>query len=214
MKGRVLQLLRLIVRWSLFVWKVFRTAFRRFVFEQRVVCVYCWHDVPTRKQTEAVSLRELSYGDLHAMSSMYPDVMDAEYLALCSERMARGDRPYAPGETSEIQHIAWLGLYDRIADGAFISDDCVVELPEAQPLIYNCWTPPEFRRLGVYKRVLNGFRSMYPGQPLWIYCRRNNVSSAAGIQAVGFELAYVLEKVIRFGYLSKTRSICAEGKRR
>ena len=190
--------------------KLWRAVYRHYIWEQREVLVFLSRRDSTGSHNGC--LRELSLKELKDAASFHSQFLGETYAALCEERMLRGDVAYTLSGTSEIQHIAWLGFYEQIADKAFIGDDCTVDLGEAQPLVYNCWTPPAFRRSGVYKRVLNGFIEMFPGGPLWIYCRRSNVVSTAGIESVGFELTHVLSRAFAFGRLSKVHNVCAHGK--
>ena len=190
--------------------KLWHAAYRRCVFEQREVLVFRYQQESTG--LHEACLRELSFKEIEDSASMYSQYLGGAYVSACEQRIERGDVAYTLCGTSEIQHIAWLGFYDQIADNGFTGADCTVDLQGSQPLIYNCWTPPVFRRQGVYKRVLSGFISMFPCGPLWIYCRRSNVASAAGIKSVGFELSHVLSRAIRFGRLSKVSNVCVRGK--
>lgn len=154
----------------------------------------------------------LKRGELADLIRLAPEshgFLDHDRLEKARQRLGHDDAVYLAYDGDRVAHIAWVGTRTRIQAGYEVGEECWIDLPHPVSVIYDCWTPPEFRGHGIYPRVLSMLsREALERHPaVWIYCLKDNVASRRGILKAGFEHNY---RMTRLRSLGVTRSFTRE----
>lgn len=130
-------------------------------------------------------------------------------LASFRKRIAANDRGVVALYGGKLAHVAWVGRRGAIVAGSETGPNCVLPLPKEVSVIYDCWTPDEFRGMGVYPSVLQSLvrEEAEFGREVWIYCLCENFRSRAGILKAGFAEAAHMVRIVWFHRWERCRVI-------
>ena len=155
---------------------------------------------------ERAALAPLTWEILAAAAMRYSN--DSEtmgYLLRSSARFRIGkSRGFALlGGDGVAQHFAWVSMYEGF---------CMTELTQvlrapsgASVMIFDCWTPPEWRGQGLYSRAIAGLAEILSveGKDVWIFSAAENRASVAGIEKAGFQKQVSLFRKNVFGWTKR-----------
>jgi hypothetical protein len=153
---------------------------------------------------EGGQLREVFLSELNSLALHYPHEMHAGRLRVAAERLSRGDRLFLTVIRNQIAHISWLGQRDVLYASTEVGDNCFIPLGSVASIIYECWTPPNFRRRGVYVSTLRSLTALAETPQILIYCRSSNFASQKGILRAGFQPKYRMGRVCLLGRIERT----------
>lgn len=114
-----------------------------------------------------------------------------QQITLYRQRYNAGDRACTVCHDAELLHISWSGGRSQYLAADYELGACGNwPLSRASGLIYDCWTAPQARGMGIYPHVLAVLQQQllndYP--EVWIYCLQLNAASRRGIEKAGFTL--------------------------
>ncbi len=157
-------------------------ALRRLVYEKRHVALYTRAPMPgTGRRGSSIDLYR-SPGEIPM--SFRRTILPHRFLNVMFYRLARRKARVMclTGDGGTLQGYGWLqewGPFRR----RFNADE------RAGTMFGPFWTAPEYRRQGVYGRLLqHGVFLCASDGPLFIYASPDNYASRRGIEAAGFEL--------------------------
>ncbi|HXG31953.1 MAG TPA: GNAT family N-acetyltransferase [Bryobacteraceae bacterium] len=135
--------------------------------------------------------------------------LSADRLESFRRRIAAGDRAVVAICRGKLAHVAWVGRRNTIIAATETGPRCALDLSEEASVIYDCWTPEEFRGMGIYPAVLQSLlrQELHSGRDVWIYCTRENQASRAGIRKAGFVEAARFIRTVVFGRLERCRVV-------
>ena len=112
-----------------------------------------------------------------------------DYLIRASSRFHSGkSRGFALlGADGVAQHFAWVSTYEGFTMAEL---DEVLHAPSAASvMIFDCWTPREYRGRGLYGRAIVSLAELLSGEgkDVWIFSAAANPASTAGIEKAGFQ---------------------------
>lgn len=197
-----------------FARKRMRQLFRAFLFQRDEVIVFRLSSpgegvrrLGTRPDVEIVV--PIRFSLLAETALRYPDYLGPDRLQMFHARIAAGDRGVVALYRGSVAHVAWVGKRSAIVAGTETGLHCVLPLSEEASVIYDCWTPDEFRGLGVYPTVLQSLvnEEIQAGREVWIYCLRENSASRAGIIKAGFVEEAHMVRIRWFGRFERCRVI-------
>lgn len=195
-----------------FVERRIRQALRAFVLRRDEVLVF-------RVSKQAEVRRDFVVPDVEVVpfrpslvaeaSLEHESYFDRDRLQSFRRRIAAGDRAVVALYRGKLAHVAWVGRRNAIVAATETGPHCVLELPEEASVIYDCWTPEEFRGMGIYAAVLQSLlrEELQFGRDVWIYCLRENRASRAGIRKAGFVEAARFIRIVVFGRVERCRVI-------
>ena len=112
-------------------------------------------------------------------------------LSLYEQRFAAGDLACTVHRAGELVHLSWAGYRQQKILADYELGHCG-EWPLDTPasLIFDCWTSPRARGLGIYPHVLGllSQKLLADRTTVWIYCLHRNEASRRGIEKAGFQL--------------------------
>jgi CelD/BcsL family acetyltransferase involved in cellulose biosynthesis len=192
-----------------FAAKRLRQLIRAFAFQRDEVIVFR-HSGPAVRPPGAVPVLEivpLRFSLLADTALRYPETLGPDDLEMFHARIAGGDRGVVALYRGGVAHVAWVGKRSAIVAGTETGPHCSLPLPQEASVIYGCWTPDEFRGLGVYPAVLQSLvqAEKEAGRDVWIYCLRQNLASRAGILKAGFAEQARLLRIRWFRRLERCR---------
>jgi L-amino acid N-acyltransferase YncA len=195
-----------------FTGKRVRQFTRAFVFRRDEVIVFCISkDSDIRKNFVApdVEVIPFRFSALADAALQHASYLGPDRLQSFRQRLAAGDRGVIALYRGHVAHVAWVGRRNSIIATSETGPRCVLQLSYEVSVIYDCWTPEEFRGMGIYPLVLRSLlqEELRSGREVWIYCLRKNEASRAGIQKVGFVEAARLIRIVLFGRLERCRVI-------
>lgn len=124
-----------------------------------------------------------------------------EQHTLYESRFRAGDQLCLTKYQGRVAHVSWFGVRDRIDADYELGPDKPWSLKQRSGLIYDCWTEPGHRGLGLYPSTLNTLKDKLLDQTpeVWIYCRAENTASRRGIEKAGFQFRGSLASLKIFG---------------
>ena len=155
---------------------------------------------------ERVALAPLTWEILAAAAMRYSgDSETMGYLLRSSARFRIGkSRSYALlGNDGVAQHLAWVSMYEGFS---MTELNQVLRAPSATSMmIFDCWTPPEWRGQGLYARAIASLAEILAaeGKDVWIFSAAENPASAAGIEKAGFQKKASLFRRNVFGWTKR-----------
>jgi hypothetical protein len=180
--------------WAGFAAYSVRRAFHATVFRKDVLLVFVREQVdvagPKRAHDDRLELRDLDSGSLRRCQEQQPVYLSTLRILAYEARLARHDRCYALFEGKTLVNLGWVGPRTALA-AAEVGRRFSVPFTGLLPVIYDCWTPPEFRGRGYYPIALDrmAVRLLQDYSQVWIYTLETNVASRKGIQKAGFRLS-------------------------
>jgi len=195
-----------------FARKRMRQLVRAFAFQRDEVIVFRLSSrggVRRHGATPDLEIVPIRFSLLAETVLRYPDNLGPDRLQMFHARMAAGDRGVVALYRGGVAHVAWVGKRSAIVAGEETGPHCVLPLFEEASVIYDCWTPHEFRGLGVYSTVLQSLvnEEIHAGREVWIYCLRENSANRAEIIKAGFAEEARLVRIRWFGLLERCRVI-------
>ncbi|MGI8571190.1 MAG: GNAT family N-acetyltransferase [Solirubrobacteraceae bacterium] len=168
-----------------------RRAFRAVVFRKDVLLVF------SRSREDGVTREspgpqpDLRWSDSRLprdCGEQQPDYFTPRRIDAYERRLAQGDRCWALVENEALLTLGWVGVRSAIEAAPEVGPRFSVAVGERVPVIYDCWTAPEFRRRGFYSQGLDAVaRALFVDhERVWIYCLESNQASARGIQRARF----------------------------
>ncbi|MDD2884490.1 MAG: hypothetical protein PHT48_05540 [Dechloromonas sp.] len=88
-------------------------------------------------------------------------------------------------------HLSWTGTRTQELTADYELGHCGHwPLRQHSTLIYDCWTAPTARGLGIYPHILALLQQqlLNKAPEVWIYCLQQNKASRRGIEKAGFTL--------------------------
>lgn len=143
---------------------------------------------------DSAAVRELGaigWNTLSAAAMRYSsDGETLDYLLRAAARFHSGEnRGFALlGADGVAQHFAWVAPYEGFAIAELRE---ILRAPvEGSVIIFDCWTPREFRRQGLYTRAIRDLAWLLTaeGKDVWIFSAATNLASVAGIERAGFQM--------------------------
>jgi CelD/BcsL family acetyltransferase involved in cellulose biosynthesis len=195
-----------------FTKKRLRHFVRRFIFRYDEVLVFFvskHSEIRDRFATPDVEIVPFRFSLLAEAILQHPSHLSPSRLESFRQRMAQGDRGVVALHRGKLAHVAWVGRRNAIVATTETGPHCVLELPEEASVIYDCWTPEEFRGIGIYPAVLRLLvrEEVRSGRDVWIYCLRENQASRAGIRKAGFVEAARFVRIVLFGRIERCQVI-------
>jgi hypothetical protein len=172
-----------------------RRAFRATVFRKDILLAFVREPAdippPERHGQGQLELRDLDSTSLRRCQAQQPVYFSTLRILAYEARLARRERCYALFEGETLLNLGWVGLRTALAAAPEVGRRFSVPLSGLLPVIYDCWTPLEFRGRGYYPIALDrvAARLLQEYRQVWIYTLETNVASAKGIQKAGFRLA-------------------------
>ena len=121
--------------------------------------------------------------------------------ALYLARYLAGDQLCIGSLDGKIVHMSWFGAKEKLEADYELGPGLPWILENKSAVIYDCWTAPSHRGMGLYPGVLGTLKnSLLDDFPeVWIYCREENVASRRGIEKAGFHYRGSLSSLMIFG---------------
>lgn len=149
-------------------------------------------------RTLGIHLREGHLSELAACAEQDPEHFGGRRMRNARQQLKQGDRLVLAWRGDQIVHVLWMGVRSEIVAASEVGSEVTMPLPAPATVIYDAWTSPHCRGMGIYSAVLRGLQPIEHQQELWIYCLATNVSSARGIAKAGFTRAGSLERSVWF----------------
>ena len=168
-----------------------RRAFRAIVFRKDVLAVFSRSREDGDPRESPDPLPDLRWPDsylLRECAAQQLDYLTPGRIESYERRLAHGDRCWALFEDRALLTLGWVGVRRAIQAAPEVGSRFSVALGERVPVIYDCWTPPEFRQRGFYSSGLDAVARtlLMDHERVWIYCLESNQASARGIQRAKF----------------------------
>jgi CelD/BcsL family acetyltransferase involved in cellulose biosynthesis len=167
---------------------------RRSLASQDEVRLFRWQSHGVDSQTGAAVVH-LDWEILARAAMRYAEDRETlDYLLRSANRYrSRMQAGYALlGENGAAQHFAWVAPYEGFAM-AELGEKLRAPSP-ASVMIFDCWTPREWRGRGLYGRAIQQLaaRLSAEGKEVWIFSAAANPASLAGIEKAGFQRQFSL----------------------
>jgi len=146
--------------------------------------------------------------DFGLLALRFPRNFTRQQLRLFERRFARGERGYIAYCGSAIVHTAWVAVCAAVQPSE-VGHRCGITIGVPVSVIKDCWTPPEWRRRGIYSNVLRilAARELADGREVWIYCLVANRASRSGIVRAGFVPCAELSRWVWLNCLEAARHV-------
>jgi hypothetical protein len=195
-------------------WRALKMLAGALVFRRDILLVYA-RESPS---VQAVQSRHTRWCWLTMeMLSGFKDQQDRylsnSRLAVAQRRIDAGDRPYALLVGPQLVNLGWVRMASEIRAEPEVGRRISIPLPQPEPIIYDCWTPPEHRGSGHYPTALRDTSEALLGDHarVWIYCRVQNRASVRGIEKAEFTLQQKITRTRVLGFeWSKAVSLQAQ----
>src|SRR5438046_715987 len=136
-----------------------RRALRATVFRKDVLLVFVREraDVarPERPGDDQLELRNVDTTLLRRCQAQQPVYLSTLRILAYEARLACRERCYALFKGETLLTLGWVGLRTALAAAPEVGQRFSVPLGGLLPVIYDCWTPPEFRGRGYYPIALD-----------------------------------------------------------
>lgn len=173
-------------------------AFRNRLFDRPEVLFFS----SNTRTVAGIGAAETVFPALGALDDFLADFPQLkEQYTLYESRFRAGDQLCLTKYQGRIAHLSWFGVRDRIDADYELGPDKPWPLKQRSGLIYDCWTEPGHRGLGLYPSTLNTLRDKLLDETpeVWIYCRAENTASRRGIEKAGFQFRGSLASLKIFG---------------
>ena len=170
---------------------VSRRVFRTAVFRKDVLLIFVREEAdlarPLCGSLDDHELREVDERTLRRCQAQQPAYFTPLRINAYEARLARRERCFGLFAGETLLNIGWIGLRSEI-QAAEVGTQFSLTLPSLLPVIYDCWTPFEFRGRGYYPLALDRIADslLRDYKQVWIYALATNVGSVKGIQKAGF----------------------------
>jgi RimJ/RimL family protein N-acetyltransferase len=187
------------------LWRGLSSATRALIFRKDVLLVFAAEECPEVNRERAsrgiTEWRWLDNETLREFQQQQPSYLSSRRLEVFGAREELSDRAFGLIERDRLVNLGWVRIAREVEALPEIGHRLVIRLDRAEPIIYDCWTPPEHRGHGHYPLALreasNQLLAEY--QRVWIYCRATNRASARGIEKAGFVMRFTLTRTRFFG---------------
>jgi hypothetical protein len=182
---------------------VIASSWRQLVFSRVEVLVF---EYVTRIQVNhsiGIDIREGKLSELACLD----ELLAAETLNNARERLRIGDKLFTAWKNGKCVHTAWTRTRSQITATSEVGEHCCINLDHPAVIIYDCWTPPNMRGMGIYPTVISWIAALdkETDKRHFIYCRTDNPQSVRGIANAGFQLRYRMQRTRLLGYLTFSR---------
>lgn len=177
-----------------------RLVFRTFVFRRDELLVFSMKQVrrdDSSRSTSVTDWRWLEEGVLRDFQTQQAAYFSERRMTIWGRRLLAGNRAYGLLEGARLVNLGWVRIEPEIRATPEVGDRLTIPLATAEPIIYDCWTPPEHRGNGHYATALQqtSDRLLQTHPRVWIYCLPQNQPSARGIVNAGFTLHSRLTRI-------------------
>ena len=170
---------------------------------------------PERPGDDQLELRNVDTTLLRRCQAQQPVYLSTLRILAYEARLACRERCYALFKGETLLTLGWVGLRTALAAAPEVGQRFSVPLGGLLPVIYDCWTPPEFRGRGYYPIALDrmAVTLLQDYRQVWIYTLETNLASVKGIQKAGFRpsLRHIRTRLIGIERHATTLSATSQG---
>ena len=153
------------------------------IFHAEAVFLWDSKNFNANRVAPEVSNRMGGIADCQPFASIFPS-----YIDQCHKRLNEGDRMYVALVDNKVAYIMWVASVNKLK--LSYVDQHNIALASESLYIYNCFTLPEYRGMGIYPYMLSYVASLNPEMQCYVACRYYEKVSIKGVKRAGFRLRW------------------------